>query len=116
GLVTLSGSNTFYMQGTRLTLQSNSISGAGSIWKVGSGILEFAGTNSYTGNTTISNGVVALIGNTSLTNSPILNLANGTNTTPIIDVTNRTDGTLTLISGQTLKGSGIIRGTLVVSA
>jgi autotransporter-associated beta strand protein len=71
--------------------------------------LYLTGTNGYTGNTTVSNGVLSLIGNSSLANSPTLTVAApGT-----LSVTGRTGGTLTLASGQTLKGDGSVAGNLI---
>ncbi len=80
--------------------------------KVGSGVLTLSGTNTYTGNTTVSAGVLALTGSTSLTNSPTLNLISGA----VLDVSGRTDGTLTLSAGQTLAGVGTLNGSLVSGA
>jgi fibronectin-binding autotransporter adhesin len=117
GSIVVSGSNTFNMAGTRLTLQSNSISGSGTLYKIGNGTLEFAGTNNFTGNIVISNGTVALIGNNSLAASAVIDMqsTNGTGGV-IIDVTNRADGTLTIGTGQKLLGVGSVRGTLTVSS
>jgi autotransporter-associated beta strand protein len=74
--------------------------------------LYLTGTNGYTGNTTISNGMLSLIGSSSLSNSPTISVAApGT-----LSVTGRTGGTLSLVNGQTLKGDGSVTGNLVVGA
>jgi hypothetical protein len=75
--------------------------------------LNFAGTNTYQGITDLRNGIImALIGNGSISSSTPISLASGA----MLIVTNRTDGTLTLASGQTLEGVGIVNGKLAASA
>ncbi len=54
---------------------AGAISGTGSIEKVGNGTLVLNGANSYTGNTTVTNGVLIL--GTSLTTSPNFSIASG---------------------------------------
>jgi autotransporter-associated beta strand protein len=117
GLITLQGSNTFNMQGTRLTLQGNGVSGTANIYKIGGGTLEFATTNTIVGSLSISNGTVALVSNISLASFSSIDLSPAdSNAVCFIDVTNRVDSTLTLASGQSLTGSGNVRGTLVVNS
>jgi hypothetical protein len=55
---------------------------------------------------------MALIGNGSISASTPISLGSGAT----LIVTNRTDGTLTLASGQTLEGVGIVSGKLAASA
>ncbi len=65
------------------------------------GAVSLAGVNTYTGNTTINGGALALIGSGSIINSPVIEIgANG-----VFDVTALTTA-LTLASGQALKASG----------
>lgn len=74
--------------------------------------LYLAGTNGFTGNTTVSNGVLSLLGASSLSNSPVITLsAPGT-----LSVTGRAGGTLVLVSGQKLQGNGTLNGNLVANA
>jgi autotransporter-associated beta strand protein len=83
--------------------------------KVGTGTLTLSGTNDYTGNTTVSNGVMALIGETGMSNSPTLSVASP----GVLDVSGRTDGTLWLgtdTNSQTLQGDGTIRGSVTVGS
>src|SRR5262249_25948086 len=108
GPIKLTGSNVFTVNGNSLTLISNTISGTGSLNLFGGGALIIWDTNAYTGDTLINTGRLALIGGTSLSNSP--NITLGTNS--ILDVGARTDKGLTLISGQTLSGVGTVRGSL----
>ena len=90
-----------------------------SLTKVGTGTLTLSGTNNtFTGTTTVSNGVLALVtnvfGNTEISNSATVRIA----APGILDVSGRTDGTFPLGASaiQTLQGDGIIRGQLVVGA
>jgi autotransporter-associated beta strand protein len=108
GSVKLVGSNVFNIAGTSLTLASNVISGSGSLNKIGGGALLISDTNTFTGSTLISTGRVALVGSSSLSNSPNITLGIGA----ILDVSTRTDGGLTLVGGQMLSGVGTIRGNL----
>jgi fibronectin-binding autotransporter adhesin len=89
-----------------------------SITKVGTGRLTLDGTLSYDRTTTVSNGVLAIasVANpaTSLDNSATINVRAGA----VLDVSARSDSTLTLgnVAGQVLSGSGTITGSLVVGA
>jgi autotransporter-associated beta strand protein len=77
----------------------------------------FSAANTYTGPTIINSGPeIALTGSGSISQSPLIFFGGGSATTPHIDVTGRTDETLTLASGQTLQGIGAINGSLTVSA
>ncbi len=105
---------------TDATFAGNIVNGldAVSLIKQGAGKLTLSGTNtSYTGSTTVSNGVLALVanveGDAGLSNSATITLA----APGVLDVSGRTDGTLHLGAGeanQTLRGAGTIRGNLVV--
>ncbi|MBK8464723.1 MAG: hypothetical protein IPL32_02745 [Chloracidobacterium sp.] len=65
------------------------------------GAVSLSGVNTYTGNTTINGGALALIASGSISNSPVIEIgANG-----ILDVTALTTE-LTLASGQTLRATG----------
>lgn len=89
----------------------NGLGGGGAlthIVKVGAGTLTLAGTNLHTGTTTVSNGVLALSGIGTLQASTSIVVVSNT----VLDVSQRTDGTLTLASGQTLQGGGTIRGSV----
>jgi autotransporter-associated beta strand protein len=77
----------------------------------------FSGTNTYSGNTIISNGMVALLdGTTSLTNSPTVLIASGAT----LDLNARSNSspakTITVINGQTLNDSGTVNGTVIVNS
>jgi autotransporter-associated beta strand protein len=82
--------------------------GGGSILtKTGSGTVTISGTNTYTGNTTISEGKLALSGTGSIALSPLINIASGAS----LDTTGLS-GVFTLSSGQTLKGTGTVTGNI----
>jgi fibronectin-binding autotransporter adhesin len=101
----------FNIGGTSLSV-SNVISGPGSLFKLSSGSPLYLGaTNTYTGSTIVSNGVLALTGYGSIASSSSITVTNG----GIVDASARVDQTLTLASGQTLQGSGTINGNLVVA-
>jgi autotransporter-associated beta strand protein len=110
----LDGSCTFDIDnGTSLTI-SNVISGpAGSLTKVTeAGTLILSGVNTYTGDTTINIGTLALVGAGSLASPNIILAA----PSAILDVGARVDGTLSLTSGRALVGYGTVRGTVQANA
>ena len=81
-----------------------------SLVKIGAGTLTLGGINNYTGSTTVSNGVLALTGAGSISNSATITVADGAT----LDVSGRPDQTLTLSSGQILQGGGTIDVNLTV--
>jgi len=108
GPITLGGAVTFSSGvGDMLNLQGE-VSGSGPVNKVNAGLLVFGVSNSFTGDLSIQAGSVALTNDASVSKAANIVLAGTT-----LDVSARTDGTLTLGTGQTLKGSGAIIGTLV---
>jgi len=88
----------------------NNISGTGSFTQNGAGKLTLAGTNSYSGDTTIGAGTLALTGNSGIAGANII-LSPST----VLDVSGRNDGTLTLASGQALRGNGTINGSVLAA-
>jgi len=86
--------------------------GAGGLTKLGTGTLTFNATNDYRGNTLIGQGTLALSANALLTNSPQIILSNNA----ALDVSTRTDGTLTLLAGRSLLGNGTVRGSVVAAS
>lgn len=108
GPVTLDGAATFYANSASFIV-TNVVSGAGSLLKTGSHNLSLSGPLSYQGNTTISAGALALIGN-SLPASPVIDVE-GT-----LDLSQAASTTLTPGLGQTLTGGGTITGSLAAQA
>jgi autotransporter-associated beta strand protein len=100
---------------------TNVISGPGGfVWDAYNHQMILQASNTYTGPTVIGGGqqVVALSGNGSISHSSLIFFGGGVNnsTNTSVDVSGRSDQTLTLASGQTLGGIGQIKGSLVVSA
>lgn len=69
-----------------------------------------AAVNTYSGDTTVAAGVLSLSGAGDIPNSAAINLAGGS-----VNVSGRSDGTLAIRPGQTLKGNGTftVTGNLV---
>src|SRR5580658_9636053 len=73
----------------------------------------FTAANTYQGITDIRSGRdLLLVGGGSISGSTNISLAAGAT----LDVSGRTDKTLTLVAGQTLQGSGTVDGNLMVSS
>ncbi len=109
GPVTLNGTANFNLANP--VLVSNVISGSGTLVKLGANNLTLFGTNTYTGNTTISAGRLILLANASIATSPRINVLTGAT----LD-TSRVPGGYPLSSNQTLVGVGAVGGSLVVPA
>lgn len=107
--LTLTGTNcVFNVPPVDASLTVNAIiTGSGSLAETGLGTLVLPNDNTYTGNTTIAEGILALAG--SISNSAVISI----HTNAILDVTGRPDQTLTLNSSQFLKGNGTVNGNLV---
>jgi autotransporter-associated beta strand protein len=86
------------------------ISGTGSLNKSGGGTLYLAAANSFSGRTTIPGGTLVLLGSGAIVGATNIILSKTT-----LDAIGRTDGTLTLVSAQTLTGNGTINGNLVAN-
>jgi autotransporter-associated beta strand protein len=113
GPVTLLGNGLFNIATAGPVTFSNSISGTGSLSKVtGAGTLTLTASNTYTGSTVVSAGTLALTEPGDIRTS--LSIALGAGTT--LDVSGRTDQTLTVLGGHSLTGSGTVNGSLVDAA
>ena len=103
--------NTFYGM-----IANDAQSGVGvtSITKVGTGEWILAGQNTYSGSTSISNGVLALIRNPlSGNDGSIASSANVfINSAAVLDISGLSTPVLTLNSGQSIGGSGTLNGSL----
>ena len=81
----------------------------GGLTKAGAGTLTLTATNTYNGNTMVSNGVLALGVSGSITNSPLVRLASGAALNPPA-------AGLMLRAGQTLAGSGTVNGNVTLAS
>jgi len=68
------------------------------------GMLTLTGNNTYSGNTTITSSTLLLSGNGSISNTPVINLANDSANLDVSGVS------FTLGAGQTLEGTGMVSG------
>ena len=82
----------------------------GGLTKNGQGSLIMASNLTYTGGTTVNAGALVLSNSAALNNSPLLTVMAGA----MLDASGRSDGTLTLVSGQRLAGSGTVGGNVIV--
>jgi autotransporter-associated beta strand protein len=102
------------------------VTGVGSVTKVNSGTFVLSNPgNTYTGNTTVSAGIMRLDATGSFANSPTVTV--GAVSGPILDVTNVTGGanfdpslipggSFSLAFGQTLKGAGTVSGKTAIKS
>jgi len=110
---------------------SNVLSGPGGITLLAQSRATLAASNTYTGNTIVadcnaanggdSGSILKLAGVGSINNSPSISMQGVTPTQAFpgaIDASGRTDGTLTLLSGQTLRGDNgsWIKGNVIASS
>ncbi len=120
GTVTLNGIVHLILSGHDLVL-TNVISGAGGVFLhyYDHGLL-LSAANTYTGPTVIDQGgntmFVALTNNGSISQSSLIFFGGSNPYGTRVDVSGRSDQTLTLASGQTLAGVGAVNGSLVVDA
>jgi len=91
-----------------ITIAQALANGAGGLSKLGAGRLTLSKANAYAGNTTIGAGTLTLVEPGNIASSAQIIISN----TAVMDVTGRTDRTLTLNSGKTLRGSGTLLGKL----
>ncbi len=117
GTMVLNG-NVHFVLGDANNYVTNVISGNGGfVWDAYNHLLVFSAANTYTGPTVIGGGLtLALTNSGSISHSSTIFFGGGSPGNISLDVSSRTDGTLTLASGQTLGGIGTLNGKLVVSS
>ncbi|MDW8381949.1 MAG: autotransporter-associated beta strand repeat-containing protein [Verrucomicrobiota bacterium] len=89
-----------------------------SVVKVGTGKWTLTGASTFTGSTTVSNGILALAAAPEGGNGDISSSGSITVVAPgILDVTGRTDGMLDVgaATAQVLRGNGMIRGNVQIN-
>jgi autotransporter-associated beta strand protein len=123
GPITLGGRGVFDMVSGATVILNGEVGGTGPFVKgigyhpasaptsTGSGTVILTGNNSFTGELRVETGSLVLSNEASVAKASNIILGGGT-----LDVSNRVDGTLTLAGGQSLKGSGIVVGTVVSPA
>jgi autotransporter-associated beta strand protein len=116
GTYTLNGIVHFVL-GDSFFVFTNVISGPGGfVWDAYNHEMIFQAVNTYQGPTVIGNGLtLALAGSGSIANSALIFFGGSSPNNYSLDVSGRSDQTLTLASGQTLAGIGTINGYLIVS-
>lgn len=112
GRITLNGdlSVTSSKTGAGTLAFTNTISGAGSLTKLGSGAVTLTKSSVYTGTTTVAEGTLILSGSGSIMHSPVIDVKGGA-TLNVAGVT----GGFTLMGGQALKGTGTVAGAMTVA-
>jgi hypothetical protein len=116
GSLTLNGIAHIVLSGANFIF-TNVLSGPGGfVWDASNHQMILQAVNTYSGPTVIGNGLtLALTGNGSISGSSLLFLGGTNAANPSLDVSGRSDQTLTLASGQMLAGVGQINGSLVLS-
>ena len=99
-------------QRTDVFMVNNLISGTGSLVQLGGEILVLRAADTFTGNTTVNAGTLALVEPGAVRASAVITISNGAT----LDVTGCADQALTLNSGKSLKGSGTLMGKLAAQA
>ena len=110
-------------QDNRSVTWTGNISGAGGVFKAGTGVWTVAGANTYTGNTTVEAGTLALANNGtttagSIAASPNIIVGTAAGSTAVFDVTQVTTAPhgFRLAPGQTLGGHGTVAGNVTVGS
>jgi lysophospholipase L1-like esterase len=107
-----------WLIGDHNMVYTNVISGAGGFvadnWNHQ---MVFSASNTYAGPTIIGDGPqVALADNGSISHSSVIFFGGNNPSSVHVDVSGRTDHTLTLAAGQTLAGVGTVNGSLIVGS
>lgn len=103
------GAHTLDVSNTINAAISGSMTGAGGFTWDSAGTLTLSAASNYTGETRITAGTLALTGTGSIAGSTTINVHSGAT----FDVTGTT-GTYAIQPGQTVKGTGTLRGGLIM--
>jgi fibronectin-binding autotransporter adhesin len=107
--MTLANSTFLNFNTTNALVITNSIFGSGAVGQFNTGTVTLNGVNTYTGTTTVSNGVLQIGANSSISNSALISLTGGTLDASLI-------GGLVLVSNQQMNCNGSIIGSLTASS
>lgn len=113
-VVISNGTRTLTVEGNHLSVFEGAVGDGGNGYgfvKDGAQTLIMGGVNTYSGITRVKAGTLALTNDASLA-SGILQIDYGA----VLDVTGKTGGSMTLASGQTLKGTGAFAGGLIAGS
>lgn len=112
-VVVNAANNTFLSFNTTNNLVlANSIGGVGNVIKLNTNTVTLNGTNSYTGATTISNGVLQIGATSSITNSAVITLAGGSAT---LDVSAGGGLVMNDAASQSMNCNGTLIGNLTAA-
>jgi autotransporter-associated beta strand protein len=106
------GGVTFDTDGFDVAIPQILSNGGGGLAKAGAGRLILSKANLYAGNTVVAAGTLALSGSGSIGSSTQIIISNAAT----LSVASRSDQTLTLNNGQTLRGTGTVQGKLTALA
>jgi len=109
GTVTLTATRQATVDGGNLTIGGPIVGGTYGLTKAGGGTLTLSGSNTYTGTTTISGGVLVLGAGGSLASSKIIVGDTAADSAAALNVGGVTGG-FHVAGGQTLAGHGIVLG------
>lgn len=110
GTISLNGTGTFTAT-TPLQL-NGALGGTGGLVKNGASSLTLTAANNYSDVTTVSNGTLALVGTASVASSTAIEIESGA----VLDVSGHAGSSITLASGQTLRGNGTVSGSVSAPA
>ncbi len=110
----VSGGQTLTVEGAGNTTVSGVISGTGALTKNDAGTVTLSGANTYSGNTTINAGTVAL-GATGAIASPTITVASGA-TYNVSAVTGYTLGATQILARNATSGAGTVSGSMTLAS
>jgi autotransporter-associated beta strand protein len=106
------GNCTFNIAGSYLWINAAPVGGLGNLIKSGAATLRLGGLNTYVGSTLINSGTLSLWSAGSIPYSTNIIIAGGAT----LKADDRSDKTLSLGNGQTLRGNGSLSGILLAHA
>jgi autotransporter-associated beta strand protein len=111
GIIGLGNGHTLTINQSINTTYAGIIQNGGSLIKTGLGTLTLTGIETFSGDTLLAEGTLALSGFGSVSSSPNITVNAGAT----LDVSDALDGQYLFQTGQSLKGNGAIKGTVVIA-